>query len=86
MITGMSKWAEEQERRRDDKERRRVSREMFGKFFFDLAKLTFGTVFLAGVIISLITDTRLHNQGLLVIIGFCLTCILASISYYIMKY
>ena len=81
-MTDMSKWAEEQERRRDDKERRRVSREMFGKFFFDLAKLTFGTVFLAGVI-SLITD---HNQGLLVIIGFCLTCILASISYYIMKY
>ena len=30
----MSKWAEEQERRKDDKERRRVSREMFGKFFF----------------------------------------------------
>ena len=26
------------------------------------------------------------GQGLLVIIGFCLTCILASISYYIMKY
>ena len=29
---------------------------------------------------------KFFYQGLLVIIGFCLTCILASISYYIMKY
>ena len=55
-MTGMSKWAEEQERRRDGKERRRVSRETMGKFFYDLAKLAFAAMSLTGGISLIINE------------------------------
>ena len=83
-MTGMSKWAEEQERRRDDKERRRVSRETMGKFFYDLAKLAFAAMSLTGGISLIINEVQIR-QIVLLASGIELTYICALIGHRILK-
>ena len=65
-MTGMSKWEEAQERRKADKERRKVSRETMGKFFYDLAKLAFAAMSLTGGISLIVNKVQIRQIVLLV--------------------
>ena len=58
----------------------RVSRETLGKFFYDLAKLVFGTMTLVGAV-SLITGEQSIDNIILLILGIVSTSILAAIGY-----
>ncbi|WP_455636092.1 DUF6722 family protein [Parabacteroides sp.] len=46
----MGKWNDLQEQVREGKERNKVRKENLGKFFYDLAKLTFAGVVIGGII------------------------------------
>lgn len=43
-----SNWSEQQESRRERREKDKMSREVLGKFFYDLAKLVFTAMALVG--------------------------------------
>ncbi len=49
---------------REDRERAKTSREELGKFFYSLAKMSFGTVFL-GSVVALVTETASPQNSLL---------------------
>ena len=45
----MGSWSEQQEDKKEVREKDKVRRETLGKFFFDLAKLTFAGLVLGGI-------------------------------------
>ena len=70
---------------REDRERAKTSREELGKFFYSLAKMSFGTVFL-GSVVALVTETASpQNSLLLMICGLIVTAFLASIGFKILN-
>ena len=68
----MSNYSKQIERRQEAKEK--------GKFFYDLAKLVFGTMTLVGAV-SLITGEQSIDNIILLILGIVSTSILAAIGY-----
>lgn len=70
---------------REQKERQRSSRDTLGKFFFDIAKLTFAAMVLGGVV-ALITGEGGDSGWLLMLVGLAVTSIFAYIGYYILKH
>lgn len=42
----MGNWSEQQENRRESKEKEKINREILGKYFYDLSKLSFMALFL----------------------------------------
>ena len=70
---------------REDRERAKTSREELGKFFYSLAKMSFGTVFL-GSVVALVTETASpQNSLLLMSFGLIVTAFLASIGFKILN-
>ena len=70
---------------REDRERAKTSREELGKFFYRLAKMSFGTVFL-GSVVALVTETASpQNSLLLMSCGLIVTAFLASIGFKILN-
>ena len=76
----MSNYSKQIERRQEAKEKDKTSRETLGKFFYDLAKLVFGTMTLVGAV-SLITGEQSIDNIILLILGIVSTSILAAIGY-----
>ena len=70
---------------REDRERAKTSRAELGKFFYSLAKMSFGTVFL-GSVVALVTETASpQNSLLLMSCGLIVTAFLASIGFKILN-
>ena len=70
---------------REDRERAKTSREELGKFFYSLAKMSFGTVVL-GSAVALVTETaNQQNSLLLICCGLIVTTFLASIGFKILN-
>lgn len=70
---------------REDRERAKTSREELRKFFYSLAKMSFGTVFL-GSVVALVTETASpQNSLLLMSCGLIVTAFLASIGFKILN-
>ncbi len=70
---------------REDRERAKTSREELRKFFYSLAKMSFGTVFL-GSVVALVTEAASpQNSLLLMSCGLIVTAFLASIGFKILN-
>ena len=80
----MGNWERQQIEKSEQKERDKVSRETLGKFFYDLAKLVFTTMALAGGA-SLIIEQPQTKQVILLVAGLCFTILLAYIGFLILK-
>ena len=64
----MGNWSERQEVKKEVKEKEKISRETLGKFFYDLAKLTFAGVVICGVI-PLYKNPNDFSQWVMLITG-----------------
>ena len=64
----MGNWSERQEVKKEGKEKEKISRETLGKFFYDLAKLTFAGVVICGVI-PLYKNPNDFSQWVMLITG-----------------
>lgn len=80
----MGNWEKQQEVKKEGLEREKIGRETLGKFFYDLAKLTFATMVLGGMV-SLITDLTKINYWTLMASGFVFTFALAYLGRRILK-
>lgn len=80
----MGNWSEQQEVKKDTKEKDKVSRETLGKFFYDLAKLTFAAMVVGGTI-SWFSDSENSYYWMLLLIGLVSTVLLSYIGYRIIK-
>lgn len=80
----MGNWNQQQEIKKETKEKERTSREILGKFFYDLAKLIFGAMVLVGAV-SLIIDETKSQQWMLLGCGIVATYLFAYIGYNVLK-
>lgn len=80
----MGNWEKQQEVKKEGLEREKIGRETLGKFFYDLAKLTFATMVLGGMV-SLITDLTKINYWTLMASGFVFTFALVYLGRRILK-
>lgn len=83
-IFAMGKFKEQQETKKEVKERYQSRRENLGKFFFDLAKLTFAAIVLTEIIV-LKTDILSSNDWAILLFGCLFTLIFALIGNKILK-
>lgn len=70
---------------REQREKQKGSRDTLGKFFFDIAKLTFAAMVLGGVV-ALTTGEGGNGGWPLMAVGLIVTAIFAYIGYYILKH
>ena len=70
---------------REDKERARTSREELGKFFYELAKMTFGATVLASGVSLIMATGDVKASALLLVIGMAATAFLAGVANKILK-
>ena len=70
---------------REDKERARTSREELGKFFYELAKMTFGATVLASGVSLIMGTGDVEASVLLLVIGMVATAFLAGVANKILK-
>lgn len=80
----MGNWEKQMTVVKEHREKERMSRENLGKFFYDLAKTSF-TVMVAGSAVSFFTNQEQTPYWLLLLVGFFVTTIFASIGYKIIK-
>lgn len=80
----MGNWEKQQDDNKDIRERDKVSRENLGKFFYDLAKLTFAAMVLGGGV-SVFTDFTQINYWSLMSFGLLTTVFLANVGFKILK-
>lgn len=80
----MGNFSNQQKAREEAKENEKVSRETLGKYFYDLAKVTF-TAMVVGGAITLISDTAEDYHWKLFSIGIVTTILLTYIGYKIIK-
>lgn len=70
---------------REEKEKERTSRELLGKYFYDLSKASF-TAMVLGAMLSLFTVDATKGEAVgLLAVGAILTGALAGIAFYILK-
>ena len=79
-----SNWSGQQENRRERREKDKISREVLGKFFYDLAKLVFTAMALVGGVALIIGGFQVV-QAVLLLLGLGLTYVLAYIGYKILN-
>ena len=79
----MGSWSEQQEVKKEVKEKEKTSRETLGKFFYDLAKISF-TALVVGSVVSVATQQEKVEYWIL-IIGIFVTYIFSYIGYKIIK-
>ncbi len=80
----MGNWNEVQEKRKEGKEKEKISRETLGKYFYDLSKLSF-TALVLSVSASLFTDYSNINYWMLFSFGVFTSYIFAYIGYKIIN-
>lgn len=80
----MGNWEKQQELQKEIKEKDKISRENLGKFFYDLAKVTYTAMVVGGVVI-LFSDTMKVETFFMVSIGIIATSFLALVGYMIFK-
>lgn len=80
----MGNYTKQIEAREERKERDKTSRETLGKFFYDLAKLVFGTMTLVGAV-SIITEDADTGGFILVGTGLFFTFMLAMVGYKVLN-
>jgi hypothetical protein len=80
----MSNWSNNQKTEQEHKQRDMLSREILGKFFFDIAKLIFAAMVVGGGA-SLIVEDYKTKYWLLLICGLFSTYIFAYIGFKIIK-
>ena len=80
----MGNWSEKQDVKKEVKEKNKVRREMLGKFFYDLAKLTFAAIVLGGLTPIYANMDNSTNWGL-IIAGTIFTIIFSLIGNKILK-
>lgn len=80
----MGNWSEKQDVKKEVKEKNKVRRETLGKFFYDLAKLTFAAIVLGGLTPIYANMDNSTNWGL-IIAGTIFTIIFSLIGNKILK-
>lgn len=80
----MGNWSERQEAKKEVKEKEKLSREALGKFFYDLAKISF-TALVVGSVVSVATQQERMEYWVLIFIGVFVTYIFSYIGYKIIK-
>lgn len=80
----MGKWLEQQEVKKEGKLLKRFRRENLGKFFFDLAKLSFAGLVVGGIVPLYAELSKLDNWYI-ILTGIITTFILAYIGNEILK-
>ena len=80
----MGNWSEKQDVKKEGKEKNKVRRETLGKFFYDLAKLTFAAIVLGGLTPIYANMDNSTNWGL-IIAGTIFTIIFSLIGNKILK-
>ena len=73
-----------QEVKKEVKEKEKTSRETLGKFFYDLAKISF-TALVVGSVVSVATQQEKVENWVLILIGIFVTYIFSYIGYKIIK-
>lgn len=80
----MGKFAEQQKAKDEARENDKLTRESLGKYFYDLAKVTF-TAMVVGGAVTWISDTAKEYSWKLLCVGIATTFILTYIGYKIIK-
>ena len=80
----MGSWSEQQEVKKEVKEKEKTSRETLGKFFYDLAKISF-TALVVGSVVSVATQQEKVEYWILILIGIFVTYIFSYLGYKIIK-
>ena len=80
----MGNWSEKQEAKKEVKEKEKLSREALGKFFYDLAIISF-TALVVGSVVSVATQQERMEYWVLIFIGVFVTYIFSYIGYKIIK-
>ena len=80
----MGTWEKQQEIKREKREQDKIRKESLGKFFYDLAKLTFAAIVL-GEILVLQKDISDFMSWYMICVGILQTYILAYIGNKILK-
>ena len=76
----MGSWSEQQVVKKEVKEKEKTSRETLGKFFYDLAKISF-TALVVGSVVSVATQQEKVEYWILILIGIFVTYIFSYIGY-----
>lgn len=80
----MGKFAEQQKTKEEARENDKLTRETLGKYFYDLAKVTF-TAMVVGGAVAWISDATKDYHWKLLSIGVITTVLLSYIGYKIIK-
>ena len=80
----MGNFVKQQAEKKVAEEKEKLSHETLGKFFYDLAKITF-TALVVGNIISVVTQQQKREFWLLTICGTFVTYIFSYVGYKIIK-
>lgn len=80
----MGKFVEQQKAKEEQNDRDRTSRENLGKFFYDLAKLSFATLVIGSTASVIIKEDDV-GSWIIISIGAFVTYIFAYIGYKIIK-
>ena len=75
----MGSWSEQQVVKKEVKEKEKTSRETLGKFFYDLAKISF-TALVVGSVVSVATQQEKVEYWILILIGIFVTYIFSYIN------
>lgn len=80
----MSNFEDNRKAKEDRKERDKISRENLGKFFYDLAKLSFATLVIGSVASVIMKKDNLEAWAI-ILIGTFVTSVFAYIGFKIIK-
>ena len=80
----MGNWSDKQEIKKEVKEKDKIRRETLGKFFYDLAKLTFAAIVLGGLT-PIYANMDNRTNWSLIIAGTIFTIIFSLIGHKILK-
>lgn len=80
----MGDFSNRQKAKEEAKQSEKLSRETFGKYFYDLAKVTF-TAMVVGGAVAWISDSASDSAWLLLLLGIVSTITLTYVGYRIIK-
>lgn len=80
----MGSFEENRKAKEDRKERDKISRETLGKYFYDLSKLSFGSMVL-GVVLPWFSESDKEDYWMLLLIGMFTTASLAFFGHKIIR-
>lgn len=83
-LCNMGNWSEQQEKKKETKENEKISREILGKYFYDLSKLSFGAMVL-GVVVPWFSETGNSTYWALLLIGIFTSLTFAYSGYKTIK-